>query len=121
MYHCVIIYVILASLLCEIEMSSEQPINLKFLVRLGKTRTEALNLLNLFYGDNTMSRACVFKWHKNLRREGRRWRMIPEVEGLQLAEMMKTLKETMRQKVRGDRRLTVGMIANELGISCERV
>ena len=42
-------------------MSSEQQINLILLVWLGKTPTEALNLLNQVYGDNAMSKACVFK------------------------------------------------------------
>ena len=37
-------------------MSVEQQINLKFLVRLGKTPTEALKLLQEVYGDDTMSR-----------------------------------------------------------------
>ena len=48
-------------------MSSEQQINLKFLVQLGKTPTEAQNLLNQVYGNNAMSRACVFKWHKRFK------------------------------------------------------
>ena len=51
-------------------MSSEQQINLKFLVQLGKTPTEALNLLNEVYGDNAMSRACVFRGTKDSKREG---------------------------------------------------
>jgi len=42
-------------------MSSEQQIDPKFLVQLGKTPTEALKLLRQVYGDNAMSRACVFK------------------------------------------------------------
>ena len=37
-------------------MSVEQRINLKFLVRLGKTPTEALKLLQEVYGDDTMSK-----------------------------------------------------------------
>ena len=37
-------------------MSAEQRINLKFLVRRGKTPIEALKLLQKVYGDDTMSR-----------------------------------------------------------------
>ena len=41
-------------------MSVEQGIYLKFLVRLGKTSTEALKLLQEVYGDDTMSRTRLF-------------------------------------------------------------
>ena len=62
-YRCLMIYVILALLLFEIKMSLEQRINLKFLVRRGKTPTKAHQV----YGDNAMSKAFVFKWHKRFK------------------------------------------------------
>ena len=68
-------------------MSVEQRINLKFLVRLGQTPTEALKLLQEVYGDDTMSRTHLFEWHK---RE-RRWKMITGVGGHPQAEQMKML------------------------------
>ena len=55
---------------------------------------------------------------KDSRREGRRWMMIPEVEGTNRND--KNI-ELGRQKVSSNRRLTIRMIANKLGISCERV
>ena len=58
-------------------MSVEQRINLKFLVHLGKTPTEALKLLQKVYGDDIMSRTRLSEWH----REERRWRMITGVGG----------------------------------------
>ena len=61
-------------------MSVEQRINLKFLVRLGKTPTKALNLLQEVYGDDTMSRTRLFEW----------WKMITGVGGHPQAEQMKT-------------------------------
>jgi len=53
-------------------MNTKQQINLKFLVRFGKTPTEALKLLHEVYGDDTMSRSRGFEWHKRFqeRREG---------------------------------------------------
>ena len=45
-------------------MSLEQRINLKFLVKLGKTATESLEMLKQVYGDEALSRARVFDWHK---------------------------------------------------------
>ena len=49
-------------------MSVEQRINLKFLVRLGKTPTEALKLLQEVYYDDTMSRTRLFEWHRRFKK-----------------------------------------------------
>ena len=51
-------------------MSIAQRINLKFLVRLGKTPTEAFKLLQKVYEDTTMSRTRIFECHRKFR-EGR--------------------------------------------------
>ena len=48
-------------------MSVEQRINLKFLVRLGKTPAEALKLLQKVYDDDTMSRTRLFEWHRRFK------------------------------------------------------
>ena len=45
-------------------MTTKQRINLKFLVRLGKTPLDALGTLQEVYRDATMSRSHVFEWHK---------------------------------------------------------
>ena len=45
-------------------MSLDQRVNLKFLVKLGKTATESLEMLKQVYGDEALSQACVFDWHK---------------------------------------------------------
>jgi len=49
-------------------MSVKKRINLKFLVSLGKTPTEALKLLQEVYGDDTMSRTL-----RRRKRGGGRW------------------------------------------------
>ena len=100
-------------------MSVEQRINLKFLVRLGKNPTEAPKLLQEVYGDDTMSRTRFFEWHRRFK-EGRE-----EVEDDQRSGRPSTSRadknvERVRQKVRSDRRLTVRMIADELGMNSER-
>ena len=52
----------------ERTMNTEQRINPKCLVRLGKTPPQALEMLQQVYGDNTvMSRTCVFEWHKRFK------------------------------------------------------
>ena len=48
----------------------EQRVNLKFLVKLGKTATEALTMLTKVYGDECLSRTQVFEWFKRFK-EGR--------------------------------------------------
>ena len=65
--------------------------NLKFLVRLGKTPTEALTLFQEVYGDDTMPRTCLLSGTGGLKREERRWKIITEVEGHPQAEQMKVL------------------------------
>ena len=50
-------------------MSVEQRINLKFLVRLRKTPTEALKLLQEVYGDDTMSNTRLFEWRRRFKEE----------------------------------------------------
>ena len=48
-------------------MSVEQHINSKFLVRRGKTPTEALTLLQQVYGDSTMTRTHLLEWHRRFK------------------------------------------------------
>ena len=52
-------------------MTTEQRINLKFLVWLGKTPSDTLGMLQEVYGDETMSHSHVFEWHKQFK-EGRK-------------------------------------------------
>ena len=87
-------------------MRAEQQIKLKFLVRLGKTATEALKLLQEVHGDDTMSRTCLFEWHRRFK-EGRE-----EVDGDHRSRRPSASKtyenvERVRQKVRSDSHLSV--------------
>ena len=101
-------------------ISVEQQINLKFLVRLGKTPTEALKLLQEVYGNDAMSRTRLFEWHRRFKEERE------EVEDDHKSGKPSTSKtyenvERARQKVWSDCRLTVRMIADELDMNSERV
>ena len=100
-------------------MSVKQRINLKFLVRLGKIPTEALNLLQEVYGDNMMSRTCLFEWHRRFK-EGREEMEDDHRSGRRSTSRTDENVERVRQKVQSDRRLTVRMIADELGMNSER-
>ncbi|XP_054715265.1 protein GVQW3-like [Uloborus diversus] len=52
------------------ERTIEQRLNIKFCVKLKKTPTETLQIINEVYGEEALSRTQVFQWHKNFR-EGR--------------------------------------------------
>ena len=47
------------------DCKSEQ-VNVKFLVKLKKSAIETFQLLTEAYGEDCMSRACMFEWHKQL-------------------------------------------------------
>ena len=101
-------------------MSVEQQINLKFLVRFGKTPIEALKLLQEVYGNDRMSKTRLFEWHRRFR-EGREEVEDDHRSGRPSISRTDESVERVRQKARSDRRLTVRMIADELGIYSERV
>ena len=101
-------------------ISVEQQINLKFLVRLGKAPTEALKLFQEVYGDDTMSRICLFEWHRRFK-EGREQVEDDHTSGRPSTSRTDENVERVRQKVRSDWRLTFRMIADELGMNSERV
>ena len=101
-------------------MTTEQRINLKFLVQLGKTPSDALGMLHEVYGDETMSRSRVFEWHKRFE-EGREDVEDDSRSGRPSTSSTADNVERVKQMVRGDRRLTVRMIADELQINRDSV
>jgi len=52
------------------DCKSEQRVNIKFLVKLKKSVAETFQLLTEAYGEDCMSRARLFEWHKRFS-EGR--------------------------------------------------
>jgi len=105
------------------EMAStklEQRYAIKFCVKLKDNAAETFRKLTQAYGDHTMSRAQVFRWHKAFM-DGRE-----EVEDEARSGRPSTTRndETVarvRDLVRTDRRLTVRMIADELNINRQAV
>ena len=45
-------------------MTTEQRIDIKFCVKLGKIATETLKMMHEVYSDSCTSRARVLEWHK---------------------------------------------------------
>jgi len=101
-------------------MSIKQQIHLKFLVRLGKTPTEALKLLKKVYGDDTMSRTRLFYWHRRFK-ERREEVKDDHRSGRPSTSRTEENIQQVRKYVRSNRRLTVRMIADELDMNSERV
>jgi hypothetical protein len=45
----------------------EQRMNVQFCVKLKKSPSETFEMLKTVYGESTVSKSCVFKWHKRFR------------------------------------------------------
>ena len=67
-----------------------------------------------------MSRTRLFEWHRRFKK-GREEVEDDHRSGRPSTNRTDENVERVRQKVRNDRRLTVGMVAHELGMNCERV
>lgn len=94
----------------------EQRCAIKFCVKLGESATVAYEKLQRAYGEHSLCRAQVFRWHKSFL-EGRE-----QVEDEPRAGRPSTSKtddnvERVRSLVRSDRRLTLRMISSELNLN----
>ena len=98
-------------------MTIELRINIKFCVKLGITATETLKMMRDVYGDSSMSRTRVFEWHKRFV-EGRE---DDPKSGRSCTSTTDTNIEKVWQLVRSDRRLTIRVISNEVGMDKETV
>ena len=67
-----------------------------------------------------MSRARVFEWHRRFRKGKRTWRTNQD-KGRPFSSKTDENVEAVRQAVRGDRRLTVRMIAEQVRIDRQTV
>ena len=87
----------------------EQSCAIKFWVKLGESATVTYEKLQRAYGEHSLSRAQVSRWHKSFL-EGRE-----QVEDEPRARIPSTSKtddnvESVRSPVRSDRRLTLRML-----------
>ena len=98
-------------------MTIEQRINIKLCVKLGKTATETLQMLCDVYGNSSMFRTRVFEWHKRFVE----CREDDPKSGRPCTSKTDTNIKKVRELVRSDRRLTIRIIANEVGMDKETV
>ena len=102
------------------ELELEQRMNIKFLVKLGKSGNEIREMLVQVYGDNAMKKTAVYKWVKRFS-EGRESVTDEERSGRPATSRTEENIGKIRQIVRENRRLTVRSIAEQVNIDRETV
>ena len=93
----------------------EQGYAIKFCVKLNKSATETFASLTEAYGDATLSRTMVFKWHKAFK-EGRENVDDDPRSGRPISSTKDQNVEVVRAVIEKDRRLSVRMIAEETSL-----
>jgi transposase len=88
----------------------------KFCCRLGKHFTEIFQLLNQAYEEECVSRTLCYKWFKRFK-EGRILVGENHRPGRNSTEANNDYVNRVHVVVRGNRRLTVREVADEVGIS----
>ena len=101
-------------------MTTKQQTNLKFLVRLGKSFTEVLSMLQQVYKEQTLSHATVFLWHKRFIERREDVKDDPRC-GRPSTSRNEADVKLVKKMVREDRWLTVRPISDELGLNQNRV
>lgn len=98
----------------------EQRISIKFCVKLNKSASETHHLLKEAYGNEVMSRARVFDWHKRFK-EGREDVRDDARSGRPVTHRTDENIQKVKDLVCSNRRLTVRMMAEELNLDKETV
>jgi len=98
----------------------EQRYAIKFCVKINKSATETFASLTEAYGDATVSRTMVFKWHKAFK-EGRENVEDNPHSGRPISSTNYQNVEVVRAVMAEDRRLSVRMIAEETGLDKSEV
>jgi len=91
-----------------------------FCVKLGDSATTTHGKLQQAFGDDAMSRAQAFRWHKVFS-EGRNIIEDEQRSGRPSATQTSDNTAWVRELVRSNRRLTVKMIADEVNVTREAV
>nr|XP_055212815.1 protein GVQW3 isoform X3 [Gorilla gorilla gorilla] len=98
----------------------EQRISIKFCVKLNKSASETHHLLKEAYGNEVMSRARVFDWHKRFK-EGREDVRDDARSGRPVTHRTDDNIQKVKDLVCSNRQLTVRMMAEELNLDKETV
>jgi len=98
----------------------EQPINIKFCAKIGKSAGETLALLTVVYGEYAMKKLSVFEWHRRFKKGREDVQDDPRIEQPKTQRTDANV-DRVRTLLRSDRRLGVRVIAEELNMSREAV
>ncbi|GBN60941.1 Putative uncharacterized protein FLJ37770 [Araneus ventricosus] len=101
---------------CEVE----QRMNIKFCFKLCKTATETHEMLAKVYGEEAVSKKCVFEWLKRFRDGKENVEDQPRSVRPPISRTPDSI-ERGRWMLTDDRRLSLRMIAEKLKISLESV
>jgi len=94
----------------------EQSCAIKFCVKPGESATVTYEKLQRAYGEHSLSRAQVFRWHKSFL-EGREQVEDEPLAGRPSNSQTDYNVERVRSLVRSDRRLTLRMVSSELNLN----
>ena len=97
----------------------EQRANVKFCYKLGKTATETREMLLQVYGREAVSRKRIHEWFKHFR-EGKETTEDESRSGQLLISKILEMIEKVQQMLAQDRRLTLRLISEELGLARTR-
>ncbi|XP_018577078.1 putative uncharacterized protein FLJ37770 [Anoplophora glabripennis] len=98
----------------------EQRVAIKCCARLGETASETYAKIVKLHGDSALSRAQVFRWHKEFK-EGRESVEDQARSGRPVEVRTDPNVQRVCARIRENRRLTVRMLASELGMNHEKV
>ncbi|GBN17328.1 Putative uncharacterized protein FLJ37770 [Araneus ventricosus] len=98
----------------------EQRVNNKFCFKVGKTATETHEMLVKVYGEDAVSKRCVFEWFKRFR-DGKENVKDDPRSGRPPTSTTPDNIERVRRMLADDRRLSLRMMAEELKISLDSV
>ncbi|XP_032679236.1 protein GVQW3-like [Odontomachus brunneus] len=94
----------------------EQRICIKFCFKNGIKCSTALEMLNDAFGESSMNKTSVYKWHK-LFQEGREDVEDDERPGRLSTSTIDDNVEKVKKMIMGNRRITIREIANDVNIS----
>ncbi|XP_054720558.1 protein GVQW3-like [Uloborus diversus] len=93
----------------------EQRYAIKFCVRLNKTASETLVMIQDAFKEEAMSRAAVFHWHKRFK-DGRQNVEDDDRSGRPSTSRTDNNVDRVRQLLKSDRRLSIRLIGDKLGL-----
>ncbi len=104
----------------EISVFLKQRIAIEFCVKLGKTATETLHLLQEAYGGDAFKKTQVFHWHKSFQTGRQQVLDMPRAPRKKTGRSAENVQK-VKELIEGDRRLSVSALSGLTDISATSV